>query len=1065
LKSKYARTLSYIIVAALLLGSVAIIPQPRTAYSANGSRRAGVYLAIQQSYGSSGELPTAQDFVNAYFYPSSSPNAFSTIMFYVPVYTPADTQRVLQIASLVDSNPNIRMAIEMGFNLNLSSDWSTLQSFMSQLATHASVGWVGIEGEHTTYDLSGCEFSGSCKSVGQAWNAGTLSESQLESYFSQFNNMAANAGLNVVDYYVTFGSSSFQNSQPAVLVTQWPVCSGSPYDSPCNPITNQIGELDMGTSSPYIGISGGLSTNMFDAWNPSVNQGTYHLSWDNVISTYVAHAEQHPSSVRSLVLFETGGYQFVDDWKRPVFMTDLYNAMQQYSDWIYPNGSPLPTTTTSSASTGSTSRTTASTSSSTSPTTSTTSSTSAATSTQSSASVYSINFNAYANGAEPANWYYDPSFSVWNGLYQSTGSTGYQVAYYRGQSFGDGTYTVQATGLSSQSIGGQSPPVLAIAFKMQDRVDGYWFWGDIDKIQIVKWVNGYSYVLAGQSIGQINPTGGFLLSVSVTGSNIVANWNGQYTIGVQDSTFSSGYAGVGTYHMGAGFNNLVVSGAQSSTTTSTAVSSSISSSTSTTSSTSASSGQTTLGSTTTSVSLPGTQNYLISVEGSCPSTGAGWYLAGSTATIGFDGVCNRSGGQGLRVASWSLDGGRNLSVSTNSTGRVTIPADAPHTLKLYTVVQYEVSLDYGAQASLLSITKPAVFGDNYWYDSSTKVVFVGRAEITGFSVVGWGLDGGPQIPVNGAPDFTASFWATGPHVLHAVLKPTSASCGQASCSGSQNFVTSIQTNTDLPSGVWVDGAYFPSSASLSWQEGSVHNITAAQGGSQSSFRTYFSQWSGESRSKLPTVMLTVNASGSLTAEYTEQYLVSFSFTDASGNPLTPQAVTLSGPSGKQGLGANLTAWADSGASYTLSSVMWLNWNVVMANDSRLSVYHPGAVTFPLRVFTQTIRAADAYGLPLRGALVNVTTLNGIEIVMTTDSQGTAHFRVPEGLFSATVSFLGVNNQIVSVSEGSHSYTFTFMLSYPLLVTIGTVVAITGVFAMFRLRKKPKFGIAYFSDES
>jgi hypothetical protein len=270
---------------------------------------------------------------------------FSTILFYVQASNPSEVTRTLQMASAADSNSNFKMVVDMGFDIGSGADWATVQSFISQLSSHPSVGWVGIEGEHTTY--TGCEFSGSCQSIGQAWNRGALSESQLENYFSQFNSMAANAGLKVVHYYVTFGSSAWINTQQSIWVTQWPACHYALGDSPCVPLTDQIQELTGGASSNFLGISSGLSTNAFDAWNPTVSSSA---PWDNVISNYIQYAEMQPASVRGLVFFETGAFGFVGDNWRSIFTTDLADAMAQYSDWVYPRGGPTTTTTTSSTS-------------------------------------------------------------------------------------------------------------------------------------------------------------------------------------------------------------------------------------------------------------------------------------------------------------------------------------------------------------------------------------------------------------------------------------------------------------------------------------------------------------------------------------------------------------------------------------------------------------------------------------------------------------------------------------------------------------------------------------------
>jgi hypothetical protein len=212
-------------------------------------------------------------------------------------------------------------------------------------------------------------------------------------------------------------------------------------------------------------------------------------------------------------------------------------------------------------------------------------------------------------------------------------------------------------------------------------------------------------------------------------------------------------------------------------------------------------------------------------------------------------------------------------------------------------------------------------------------------------------------------------------------------------------------------------------------------------------------------------MLTVNESGYLTADYSNEYLVSLSFTDVSGSPLVPQSVVVTGPSGAKSLGANLTLWAEPAALYRITSATWMDWNVVMGNHSTFSISQPGSLTFPLAVYTQTIRATDAYSLPLQGATINVTTPNGANIFLVTDAKGTAQFRIPTGLFRATVDYLGVKDQIVAVSGGDHSYNISFLLSYPLIATIGTVAAVSGAFVFLTLRKRKAAGSQQSLDQS
>jgi hypothetical protein len=210
-------------------------------------------------------------------------------------------------------------------------------------------------------------------------------------------------------------------------------------------------------------------------------------------------------------------------------------------------------------------------------------------------------------------------------------------------------------------------------------------------------------------------------------------------------------------------------------------------------------------------------------------------------------------------------------------------------------------------------------------------------------------------------------------------------------------------------------------------------------------------------------MLKVNGSGTLTAQYLKQYLVTLHFSDTAGSAVVPQSVTLAGPSGRETLGANMSAWVSPNVSYTVTSAEWMDWNVVMSNDSTFKVAQPASLGFTLEVYPQTIRATDAYGMPLQGALVNVTTLNGRTISVATDTDGVASFRVPMGLFSATINYFGVNNQITSASEGSHAFTMSFILSYPLVATVGAMLAGAFTFIYLKRRKRPAGGAQFFSD--
>ena len=387
MQRKSAVPLAYVAIAALLLCSPAFISWSGVVSASAGTgKRTGIYIAADQAYYPY-PYSSASSFVSQY----ESAGLFSTILVYAQCSSPCSTSSgdfawTLQLASAFDSVSNFKMVVAVGFDLGSSADWATVQSFVFQLASHPSVGWVGIEGEHSTY--TGCEWDGTCPSIGQAVSAGTLSGSQLEAYYSQFDGMVASAGLSVAHYYVTFGSPSFKASEPAIFVAQWPACGPGGDVTNCGQVDQQTSELQTGNSAPYIGISGGLSTNSANYWNPTVS-GTSSL--DDVIRTYISVAEQQPSSSRQLFLFETGAYGYLGDQWRSVFTNDLASAMGQYSDFIYPGGTTPLSTSTSSVTTTSTSVTISSSTSSSTRTTST-STTSASTTTTTTRSITSVHY-------------------------------------------------------------------------------------------------------------------------------------------------------------------------------------------------------------------------------------------------------------------------------------------------------------------------------------------------------------------------------------------------------------------------------------------------------------------------------------------------------------------------------------------------------------------------------------------------------------------------------------------------------------------------------------------------
>src|SRR2546425_616684 len=96
------------------------------------------------------------------------------------------------------------------------------------------------------------------------------------------------------------------------------------------------------------------------------------------------------------------------------------------------------------------------------------------------------------------------------------------------------------------------------------------------------------------------------------------------------------------------------------------------------------------------------------------------------------------------------------------------------------------------------------------------------------------------------------------------------------------------------------------------------------------------------------------------------------------------------------------------------------------------------VTTPTPAGTATLypdifKAVDLFGLPIGGATVKVTAANGTQITKPTDSDGVASFNLPNGTYSADLTYMGVTSSVSDQTSGPHSVTVTFVLSFPILV--------------------------------
>ncbi len=270
---------------------------------------------------------------------------------------------------------------------------------------------------------------------------------------------------------------------------------------------------------------------------------------------------------------------------------------------------------------------------------------------------------------------------------------------------------------------------------------------------------------------------------------------------------------------------------------------------------------------------------------------------------------------------------------------------------------------------------------------------------------------------------------------------------------SVTFATSAHLNS-----LTVDGRNYPLPASFNWPLGSTHHVFApASITDDGQNRTVFSGWSGSINSRSSSLELVVSGNMGVIASYNTQYLVQLQFTDRSGRVIVPQDVTLVGPRGITQLHSNNSVWLDGGARYQIGSAIWEGVNVASFEPAGTTVTatRPGVIAISMPVYNAAFKVTDITGLPIQGALVNLTVGGVKNLAKYTNGNGTTVFtQIPLGTFSGAVSFLGVSTPVSSTLAGDHSYTITTVLSYPFLSLVAAFAIITGVFvARSRGRKR------------
>lgn len=130
-----------------------------------------------------------------------------------------------------------------------------------------------------------------------------------------------------------------------------------------------------------------------------------------------------------------------------------------------------------------------------------------------------------------------------------------------------------------------------------------------------------------------------------------------------------------------------------------------------------------------------------------PNLNSEWVNASSTINISMPDTYDRSSGTGLRLTSYSVDGGGPIVFTpTDGSVSITLLMDTAHSVQVNSTHQYLVTLLDPSSDIIASITPPTIPGDSYWYDQGTtvKVVLLGamdRSLGAGVRLTSYSVDG------------------------------------------------------------------------------------------------------------------------------------------------------------------------------------------------------------------------------------------------------------------------------------------------------------------------------------
>jgi len=416
-------------------------------------------------------------------------------------------------------------------------------------------------------------------------------------------------------------------------------------------------------------------------------------------------------------------------------------------------------------------------------------------------------------------------------------------------------------------------------------------------------------------------------------------------------------------------------------------------------------------------------------------------------------ILNRTKGAGLRIASVSLDGGAPQKEPL-TTGNITISVtmDAPHTIAINFVNQYQVSLDPVISKALSSISSPTIPGDNYWYDSGTPVSLVlngvyGRSSGSGSRLVSYSINGVPPTNVS----TTATFAALSIAEISSPQTVTGTMITQYQLSTPTGSVASVTAPTLSDDIGWYDsGTPVSISYNYVWKTISQQSRLSATGYAIDGGTT-----TGVARVDTGgfNIAVTMNFHHTVDVKYVTQYYVSFQFTDAAGKrTIVPSALQITIDSQIQPV-PGFTLWLDNGTSFTIASVTYEGVDVKPLAAQQYSVTAASAILIKDNVYDATVKVTDFMGFAVSGAGVEMTLANGTVVSGSTNADGSFIApAIPLGTFTATISGIGSTAQVTGDSSKQSITPASILFSTTSLTLITAVILAVAGLAVFMLRR-------------